>query len=346
MKKRTWLVSILSFGLGISVINGFNQSKVVENVVQAKNSETAYYKIITEAKKSYKKNNVTYKPYMQEYKPDGDFLNFSHKNFYENTRLKFDKDGIPMVNYYGKYYYNPVTTSNVALSEYGKFIKNNDEKNKEKFLVLADALIKMQNKDGSFRYTFDFKKPEYNIVLKKGWVSAMAQGEALSVYSRAFILTKNEKYLIAGKKSLEFLQVSKSNGGVMTDLGDISKKLKKNIWFEEYVTNKNNYTLNGYMFTLLGIYDWSKINANNDYGQKKATGLFIQGISSLKEMLKKYDLGGFTMYDLSHYTMKIPPHMVANYHAIHIYQLQALYSITLDTYLKNTKNKWASYVEK
>lgn len=302
--------------------------------------------IIANAKDKYIEGGYNYTSYMQDYTPLGDYLNFSKKNFEQNDRLHFDKNGVPLVNYYGKYYYNPVTASNLALSQYGKFVKTNNVANKQYFLRLADSLLVMQSKDGAFRYQFMFKKPELGVIYQKGWVSGMAQGISLSVFSRAYALTHNVKYLNAGKKALQFLQVPKSKGGPKTDLGDISAKLSNHIWFEEYITKKNNYTLNGYMFILFGLYDWSKVDNTTDYGQRQASALFSEGILSLKEVLRKYDLGGFTMYDLSYYTMKVQPHMVAGYHAIHIYQLHALYFVTKNTYLNNTSVKWASYVAK
>ncbi|WP_316569269.1 D-glucuronyl C5-epimerase family protein [Neobacillus sp. YIM B06451] len=304
----------------------------------------------THAKNSQETYNVSshsYTPYMTNYSVTGDYLNYSKKNLEEGGRVSYDKNGIPMIFYYGKPFYNPVTLSNLALAEHGRYLRNWDVNTRKNFLKYADTLISMQSKDGSFRYAFPFKKPEYNYNYKPGWVSAMPQGEALSVYSRAYRLTNDKKYLEAGKRSLEFLQVSKTNGGVMTDLGDISSKWKDYIWFEEYVTPKNNYTLNGYMFVLLGLYDWSKLEVQGDYGQQQANSLFNRGIQSLKKVLPKYDMGGFTMYDLSYYTMKTKkPHVAIGYHAVHIYQLKALYSITNEPSLLSRSNLWASYVKK
>jgi heparosan-N-sulfate-glucuronate 5-epimerase len=313
---------------------------------EAATSNFASY--ITNGKVAYAKGNYTYKPYLQNYSPSGDYLNSSSKDYSEILgRLKYDSKSIPMVNYYGKYYYNPVTISNIALTEYGIYTRTKKLVNKQQFLTLADGLIRLQSKDGSFRYNFTFYKPELeNAVLKPGWVSAMAQGEALSVYSRAYRLTGNIKYLNAGTASLHLLQVPKAKGGVMTDLGDINPKLKNYIWFEEYVTPTNNYTLNGFMFTILGLYDWSKLNVEKKYGSSRANLLFTGSIKSLEQVLGKYDLGGFTMYDLSYYTMKTKiPHIVPEYHAIYIYQLQSLYSITGDKYLLDKSRLWASYVK-
>jgi hypothetical protein len=89
----------------------------------------------------------------------------------------------------------------------------------------------------------------------------MAQGQALSVYSRAYRLTHNQKYLGSGKMAFKFLNTPISKGGTLTTLETLNTEYKNGnyFWYEEYISKPNNYTLNGFMYTLFGIYDWSKV---------------------------------------------------------------------------------------
>jgi heparosan-N-sulfate-glucuronate 5-epimerase len=98
-------------------------------------------------------------------------------------------------------------------------------------------------------------------------------------------------------------------------------KWKDQVWFEEYVTVKNNYTLNGFNYTLLRLYDWGYTPGLETHGAAKAAKIFHKGQDSVKKLLKKYDIGGFTSYDLSHLKMKQDPHVVVPCHAVHIYQM-------------------------
>jgi heparosan-N-sulfate-glucuronate 5-epimerase len=302
-----------------------------------------YQSLVQKSKAIYKKNNYQYQPYLQNYKPFGDYLNFSQKKF-QLSRMKMDKNNIPMVKYYDSYEYNPVTIAQIALSEHGKYLKTKKQAHLNRFLQLADGLIRLQSSDGALRYNFRYTITHLRKTYQPGWVSSMAQGQALSVYARAYQLTKNVKYLNAGKSAFKFLMKPKSQGGIRTNLRNLGPSYKKYTFFEEYVTTPDNYTLNGYMFTLLGIYDWFNIRLNKDYGQKEANKMFKMGIESLLVVLPKYDLGGFTSYDLSHITYKQKPHVVPLYHSVHIYQLYALYTITKDKRILNYYKKWSSYV--
>lgn len=333
LKKGTIILSFFSFLVGTSPVYASSSKTTAD-----------YSEAITQAHRTYKEKGYVWSKYMQLYRTDWDYLNMSLRNF-ESNRIYKDANGIPMVQYYGKHEYNPVTTAQWALAAHGRYVRSKKESDLKEFISLSDGLLNMQGSDGAFRYQFTFKKPELDTVFKPGWTSAMSQGQALSVFSRAYSLTGNTKYLIAGQLSLNYLMTPKQKGGVLTDLSDISVNYKNYLFFEEYVTEKDNYTLNGFMFTLFGLYDWSQLQTDRQYGQVIASESFRKGIQSLKLLLRKYDIGGFSTYDLSHLTMKKPPHIVPLYHSVHIYQLHALWTITHDQYLKNYSNKWTSYVE-
>ncbi|MFC7373078.1 D-glucuronyl C5-epimerase family protein [Fictibacillus iocasae] len=89
-----------------------------------------------------------------------------------------------------------------------------------------------------------------------------------------------------------------------------------------------------------------KLGVKADYGQKTAQYYLQQkGLVALKKILPKYDIGGFTSYDLSHLTMKQQPHVVPMYHAIHIFQMHALYTISNDKTYLTYYRRWAGYVK-
>ncbi|MDU6878641.1 MAG: cell wall-binding repeat-containing protein [Clostridium botulinum] len=69
-------------------------------------------------------------------------------------------------------------------------------------------------------------------------------------------------------------------------------------------------------------------------------------MKSLKQILKYYDIGGFTCYDLGYITKnREKPHIAVNYHGVHIYLLNALYSITNDRVLYDYYKLWKAYVD-
>ncbi|MFC7373085.1 D-glucuronyl C5-epimerase family protein [Fictibacillus iocasae] len=293
---------------------------------------------------TYKKNNYEYKHKLAQYTPQGDYFNLSGKIF-QMSRIKMDAKGIPMVKYYDKYQYNPVTIAQMGLSEHGKYVRTQKPGHMTRFLQYADALVAYQQEEGSLRYDFYYEIKHLKAKFQPGWISAMAQGQALSVYSRAYHLTKDVKYLEAGKKCLQFLMKAKSNGGTYTNMRSLGPSYKQYGFFEEYITTPDNFTLNGYVYTLFGLYDWMKLGVKEDYGQKRAQQHLEHGIKVLKVILPKYDIGGFTSYDLSHLTRKQQPHVVPMYHAVHLYQIYGLYTITKDKTFLSYHKRWAKYVD-
>ncbi|KZZ85036.1 D-glucuronyl C5-epimerase family protein [Bacillus sp. SJS] len=293
----------------------------------------------------YLDKGYQYEPFLQDYKVNNDYLNFSTAKKFNANKFIWDSNGIPMVKYDTRVEYNPVTTAQAALYYHGKYLISKTKADRDSFIKLSDALLKMQSKDGAFRYSFSHLIPHLKTRYQKNWVSGMAQGQALSVFSRAYEISKDVKYKRAGNASLNFLSTPISKGGTMTDLSHISSKWKNDIWFEEYVTSPNNYTLNGFNYTLLGLYDWGYNPAMATHGGAKAKSLFQQGQNSVKKILKKYDVGGYTSYDLSHLTMKQQPHVVIEYHRVHIYQMYVLYKLTGSAYFLDYYNKWKAYVD-
>jgi alpha-tubulin suppressor-like RCC1 family protein len=284
-----------------------------------------------------------YTPYIAVFEPFGNYLNASKTfKFVESDRIKFDENGIPKVKYGTEYYYNPVTVSHHALYVHGCYL--NGTRSLNDFLLVADKLIDMQGADGAMRYDFPFLYYVTGKTYNPGWVSGMAQGLVMSVFARAYKLTGLEKYLNAGKLALDFLCVPISNGGVYTTLQDLHPSLVDYISFEEYTATPATYTLNGFMFTLLGLYSWWQVDPSDNSGSHKvANYYFLKGITTIEKTLSYYDLGGVSNYDLSYINYGIEPHF-SSYHKVHIYLLHALSSVTGSSILKGYENLWATNV--
>jgi hypothetical protein len=291
----------------------------------------------------YLKNKIDASRRIQKYTSDGDYLNYSKTTFHRpSDRLKLDDDGFPMVKHGEDFFYSPVTVLEYALAAY--------DRDPDKFIPTCEKILRMQGTDGAFRYPYVYRHYLMNTDFEPGWVSGMAQGQALSVYARAYARTKDPKWLAAGNSALRFLQV-KMPDGPMTDLSTLDPSLSNYIFFAEYPTNPPVYTLNGYMFVLLGLYDWWKIAGSDEAGR-----LFSSGMDTLESILPYYDIETFSTYDLGYITHALPksqdgkqpeqvkPHVNASYHAIHIAQLMALYSVTDEEALKEYADRWLSYI--
>lgn len=302
-----------------------------------------YKTIVNDALEKYK-SRQNFHSFLKKYDPAGDYLNWgANKKFKETPTIQFDSDGIPKVKYGNDFHYNPVTVSQFALTLHGRYKRG--ENTIPLFKKTVDLLADLQDSKGALPYPFTFHY--YRKVFQPGWVSGMAQGQALSAYARAYEVTKNKKYIKKGNSCLQFLIKPIEEGGTLTSLKDIDPSLSKYLIFEEYPVEPSSYTLNGFLFTLLGLYDWWKLTEGvNKNDALLAEKYFSEGIKTLKRILHYYDIGGYTTYDLAHIVYKMDPKIAGNYHAIHIYLLHALYTVTGDKVLRDFANLWASYVRK
>lgn len=300
-----------------------------------------YEELVKQSVTKYHDLNYDYSRMLPEGKwnPYGDFLNWGVYSNFDN--IPKDPDGI-VTSGSEIERYNPVTIAQYALALYGQYLHG--DVSKWAFLHQADFLLSMIERDGSIRYYFDY--PYYCMsdkYFKSGWTSAMASGHVLSVCARAYHLTKDEEYCDVAEKVLAFLTVPVEEDGVMATLECLDPSLKNYVIFEEYPTEPATYTLNGYMFTLIGIYEWSCVETKS---QDTAKELFEKGINTLVKILPYYDIGGFTAYDLSHITLgRDTPHIGVAYHRVHTVFCKIFYDITDIEVFNEYYLKWASYVD-
>ncbi|QQP48837.1 Uncharacterized protein FKW44_009276, partial [Caligus rogercresseyi] len=180
-----------------------------------------------------------------------------------------------------------------------------NEEHYQMFLSAADWFLRNQDRNGA------------------GMVFGMAQGHALSVLSRAYVSSGDPKYLEAASKALPLFSLPSSKGGFKAVF------LDSYVWYEEYPTNPPSFVLNGFMYSLLGLYDISTLVAGeDDITSSEARGLYEDGLSSLLDMMYLFDVGYRSVYDLRHFSMKSPPKLARwDYHSTHINLLYALSSV-------------------
>ena len=262
------------------------------------------------------------------------YMSFSYKANYNGD---FDNNGIPMLNYHGNIglQYNPIAISQWGLGNYNIYKSKGKNANAfKKFIKSADWLVENLKKNSNdiyvWNHTFDWT---YKQTLKNPWYSGLAQGQGLSVLVRAYDETNNGKYIEAIHKVVDSFFCSVDNGGVtFTDS-------YQDIWLEEYIVNPPTHILNGFIWGIWGLYDYWLLT--ND---KKIKNLFDNYIKTIQLNLYKYDIGYWSLYELSELKIKMRASLF--YHKLHIVQLQILFAMTDIELFKETSNKWQSYLDK
>lgn len=207
------------------------------------------------------------------------------------------------------------------------------------FFDAADWMVRNQNKTtGGWPIPVKRRLGSGFMELPKGWYSAMSQGHAISLLSRAYYATGSRKYLLTAVNGLKLFKIPAYQGGIMTTF------LGKYVWYEEYPTLPSSYVLNGFIYSLLGLFDLNAIapqNYSNEAGK-----LFDQGMISLKKLLAFYDTGSGSTYDLRHFSLGIAPNLARwDYHATHVNQLLLLATIDKDPVISQTAERWKDYMK-
>ncbi|MCJ7811696.1 D-glucuronyl C5-epimerase family protein, partial [bacterium] len=154
----------------------------------------------------------------------------------------FNQDGVPIVDYQGDIgrQINPVTIAQYGLDNWELYLQTQDEKYVDILLLQADWLVEHQEA-GEWLYDFDVKERS----LQKGWISAMAQGKAISLLLRVWQFTYDSIYFQSARKAFGIFQLTLDQNGVSFFESDSS------IWFEEYPNSlEPTHVLNGHIWAL------------------------------------------------------------------------------------------------
>ena len=296
--------------------------------------------IVSIARERYFAKGIDHTPRLQIYDPLGDYLSYGQVvNHRESDLIAFDESGVPMIRYGTEFHYNAVTVAEYALAEYGRYLAGT--KPVSGLLAGADRLLALQDERGALLYSGSWHHYLLSEPYAPGWTSAMAQGMALSVFFRAYSVTGDRRYIEAGNAALGYLNTPVAEGGVKDSLSSLGTGLDSYPILEEWLGDPAIYTLNGFMFAMLGLHDWT---ATEGASAELARLMFDQSMKTLVAILPYYELGGFSAYDLGHLTYDAEPHIGIGYHAWHIALLHALGSITDDKCLAQAEKAWAAHV--
>ena len=215
----------------------------------------------------------------------------------------------------GNEIYFPIAIFQYGLAAYDLYLLNDDKEMLSVTICCADWAVDNQQSDGSFR-TFDYKSPSKPY-------SAMSQGEAISLFIRAHIETGDEKYLNCATLAKDFMLLPLSDGGTTEYKGD-------DVFLYEHCGMTP--ILNGWIFSLWGLYDYYKYTKDENVHTKLNATL-----TTLKKSLLMYDAKLWSKYDTSK--------RIASpfYHALHIAQLNVMYDLFGDDIYKEYAEKWQGY---
>ena len=244
-----------------------------------------------------------------------------------------DDTGIPMLDYRGTIgpQYNPIAISQWGLANFNRYAATQDKNAEKKFFKAADWLRGNLEPNSSgvpvWNHRFDW---EYRDTLKAPWYSGLAQGQGISLLLRAGASSGKREYFDSATAAFDsFLRPVAQGGVVFTDRN-------QDLWIEEYIVDPPTHILNGFIWALWGVYDYSLL-----FPQSTAGDLFARSVKTLKRNLSYYDVGFWSLYEQSGTTLP----MVASpfYHRLHVVQLRIMHLLTGEMLFAETANRWEDY---
>ncbi len=240
--------------------------------------------------------------------------------YYNDLTEKVTKDdpNILVPKYHvdtGEEIYFSIGVFQYGLAAYDLLLTTNNEIFKNKLISCANWAVENQQEDGGW-VTFAYAKPDAPY-------SSMAQGEGISMLVRAAIVTGDKRFADAAAKAKEFMLKPISEGGTTEYNGE-------NVIF--YEDTDNPVILNGWIFSLWGLYDYCKY-----FGDEESDIVLKKTLETLMRKLPDFDTKYWSKYDDGKNICS------PFYHKLHIAQLNTMYDLFGDSAYKEFADKWEKY---
>lgn len=239
-----------------------------------------------------------------------------------------DEVGVPYNSATNKYPagYQPTTIAEYGLANWNAYLRTGEDRYKRAFLTQACWLMAHETRfaDDAGGWYLPMPIPDYAI--EGPWLSAMTQGNAISVLVRAYRLTNDEAFLAVARRAIRLFERDVRDGGVSVLVGE------DGVFFEEVAAYPASHILNGYLFALFGLYDY--IAQTHD---AHIATLIQRSLVTLHTLIDRYDMGYWSYYDL----FRKPA--TKFYHALHVIMLQALSRYSGCEHCRALAARWAGY---
>lgn len=130
--------------------------------------------------------------------------------------------------------------------------------------------------------------------LRGRWVSALTQGQAISLLVRGAAYTGRREYLDLAERAVRAFTAS--------NLPIVWHGEDGSIFFEEYPCTPPAHVLNGALLAWLGLWDYAR--ARDDDAVR---GFCLRAMESISTTLPRYEIGDWTRYDV-HQARPTSPH--------------------------------------
>ncbi|MGH2501398.1 MAG: D-glucuronyl C5-epimerase family protein, partial [Ktedonobacterales bacterium] len=240
-----------------------------------------------------------------------------------------DEYGVPYNLWNGGFgpAYQPTSVAQYGLAQWNAYLVDHDPARVEGFMAPARWLLEHEQRLVSGASVWPIPFPSRTYGASGPWLSALTQGNVMSLLVRAYLHTGDVRYLECARRAAQSFALDIFEGGVSAPVADAG------IFFEEVATYPASRILNGYIISVLGLIDYLRVTED-----ERIERLMWHSIETLHDLLPGYDMGFWTRYDL---TQRKPASLF--YHSLHIILLRALAEYTGCDHCLALADRWESY---
>jgi hypothetical protein len=228
----------------------------------------------------------------------------------------------------GHDYVHPVASAQYGLAAFLEWRRSGRRKWLDRALASGDDLRATANAQGLLPYDMPWWGPDEKPFPIPAY-SAMAQGQALSLFVRLYRATHDRVWKQRARQAFHTMATPGSTGAKSVTFIDRDGYL----WFEEYSLYCPGRVLNGHIFATFGILDYWKLTRD-----PRALPLFDAAVTTVVHYLPKLrNPCGISAYGVTQKRSHL-----AFYHAVHIKQLRTLERVTGRRILANWADRLSS----
>lgn len=238
-----------------------------------------------------------------------------------------DEEGVPMFTKNDEQYNHPVRIAHNMINLLTSYQMTDNEEYLKRAKVYANRLVEIGTyRDGAMYFPYEFEVTLHDIPserLAPPWYSGMAQGQALSAFTRLYQITQDPEHRKWADQTFKsFTQLKAEDHPRWIAMID-----NEYYWIEEYPLEKSTKVLNGYIFAIFGIYDYYQIHSD-----QQVKDLLQASLTTIYDHIHLYRINNeASLYGLKH------DHQSVHYHIVHMEQLEVLHQMTNEPYFREMK---------
>lgn len=264
---------------------------------------------------------------------------FSRGVGYENTPIGSNIDSDAVRGYYIDFTAKTVSPSATAPQElvpaglaqlalgWWERLLAGDAHAEQHFLDACDLLEKTSSVESDARVWY-YAIPLRKYRLPAGWMSALAQAQAASVFVRAAAHTQDDRYAGLALAAIRPL--------VAHEPPTLLAQIAEGPVPEECPSEPPSLILNGWIYALWGLRDVAV-----GLGAEQARSTYYDSLGCLLAVLPRYDVGWWTRYSL--YPFRLPDLAKIFYHRLHIAQADLMGHLTSERAFFDAAARWRAY---